>query len=440
MRLLPLLLLLLVLAATPVVAQSTWESHTRTGEYAFAVGDTDRAEQEFQAALKIAQKLPPPDQRLETSLGNLARLFEHDGRFAKALPMYQLQVASAEVRLGSGSPELLQPLIGLARVAMQSGEIPAADDALQNYCSIAEATGAADPNQHWIALAMLARTMTLQENDEEALAAQREAVAVLESTHGPTEVERATALESLAQMELRHGSADAAEDLLVRAAELRVADDEGGSVAAMLTAAAGTAFSAGEFDVADRLAARALTATMDEDLDPSEVERLQADIAWMRVRRGSENLADLYLGASPGPDLDLAYDRLMKVHGSVGTDTDPTAIGENLSRLAQVAALRGEAEDSAHWQRLFVGLELEVKGADSGAAMAAQENLIGLFLAADLPDRALTANAWLITVQERVWGEDSVRLRPALERQLDLLTQTGLKKQAKAVKKRLKKL
>jgi len=440
MRHLSLLLTILVLAATPAAAQSTWESHTRTGEYAFAVGDTDRAEQEFQAALKIAQKLPPPDQRLETSLGNLARLFEHDSRFAQALPMYQLQVASAEVRLGSGSPELLQPLIGLARVAMQSGEIPAAEDALQNYCSIAETTGTADPNQHWIALAMLARTMTLQENDEEALAAQREAVAVLESAHGPTEAERATALESLAQMELRHGSADAAEDLLVRAAELRVADDEGGSVAAMLTAAAGTAFGAGEFDVADRLAARALTATMDEGLDPSEVEKLQADIAWMRVRRGSENLADLYLGSSPGPDLDLAYDQLMKFHGSVGTETNPTAIGENLSRLAQVAALRGEAEDSAHWQRLFVGLELEVKGANSGAAMAAQENLIGLFMAADLPDRAATANTWLITVQERVWGEDSLRLRPALERQLDLLTQTGLKKQAKAVKKRLKKL
>jgi len=440
MRHLSLLLTILVLAATPGAAQSTWESHTRTGEYAFAVGDTDRAEQEFQAALKIAQKLPPPDQRLETSLGNLARLFEHDSRFAQALPMYQLQVASAEVRLGPGSPKLLQPLIGLARVAMQSGEIPAAEDALQNYCSIAEASGAADPNQHWIALAMLARTMTLQENDDQALAAQREAVAVLESAHGPTEAERATALESLAQMELRHGSADTAEDLLVRAAELRVADDEGGSVAVMLTAAAGTAFGAGEFDVADRLAARALTATMDEGLDPWKVEKLQADIAWMRVRRGSENLADLYLGASPGPDLDLAYDRLMKVHGSVGADTDPTAIGENLSRLAQVAALRGEAEDSAHWQRLFVGLELEVNGANSGAAMAAQENLIGLFMAADLPDRAVTANAWLITVQERVWGEDSLRLRPALERQLDLLTQIGLKKQAKQVKKRLKKL
>ena len=65
--------LLLVFAAAPLSAQSTWESRTRTGEYAFAVGDTDRALAEFQAALEIAQRFPPPDRRLETSLGNLAR-------------------------------------------------------------------------------------------------------------------------------------------------------------------------------------------------------------------------------------------------------------------------------------------------------------------------------------------------------------------------------
>jgi len=440
MRQLFLFSMVLILAITPVVAQATWESHTRTGEYAFAVGDTDRAETEFQAALKIAQKLPPPDQRLETSLGNLARLYEHQGKFAKALPMYQLQVAAAEVRLGDDSSGLLQPLIGLARVAMQSGDIPAAEDALKTYCSIAETTGAADPSQHWIALSMLARTMTLQENDDAALAAQREAVEVLSSAHGPTEIERATALESLAQMELRHGNAGAAEDLLVRATELRASDDEGGSIATMLTAAAGTAFSAGEFEVADRLATRAMAATQDEGLSPYPVMKLEADISWMQVRRGSENLADLYLGASSDLDLDTAYDRLMKVHGAVAQETDPTVIGENLSRLAQVAALRGEAMDCAHWQGLFIDGQRELFGADSSQAMAAQENLIELLIAAEILDRALIANEWLITAQERAWGEDSIRLRPALERQLDLLTRNGLKKQAKQVKKRLKKL
>jgi len=439
MRIIRLLIFFLMLAL-PISAQPTWESHTRTGEYAFAVGDIVRAESEFRAALTIAQKLPPPDQRLEKTLGDLARLYEHDGRFAEALPMYQLQIAAGEYRLGGDTAELLAPLLGLSRVAMQSGDIPAAEDALRRFRTVADATGNADPSQHWVVLAMLARTCTLQGRDEEALEIQREAITVLDEAHGPTEIERATALESLAQMELLHGSADEAEALLVRAALLRGADEEGGGVASMLTAAAGTALGAGEFDVAERLAEKAFEAATAEGLDLRPIETIRADISWMQVRRGTDNLGDLYLGASPGPELDVAYNRLMKVHGTVDSQTDSAVIRENLTRLAQVAALRGEVEDSAHWQRFFIDLQRQLTGADSGEAMAAQENLIGLFTTANQPDKAVAANAWLIAMQERAWGESSSRLRPALERQLDLLTQTGLKKEAKAVKKRLKKL
>jgi len=439
MRIIRLLIFFLMLAL-PISAQSTWESHTRTGEYAFAVGDTDRAETEFRAALTIAQKLPPPDQRLERTLGDLARLYEYKGRFAEALPMYQLQIAAGEYRLGGDTAELLGPLLGLSRVAMQSGDIPAAEDALRRFRAVAHATGNADPSQQWVALAMLARTCTLQERDEEALEIQREAIAVLNEAHGPTEIERATAFESLAQMELLHGSADEAEALLVRAAELRGADEEGGGIASMLTAAAGTALGAGEFDVADRLAEKAFEAATVEGLDLMPIDTILADIAWMQVRRGTDNLGDLYLGASPGPDLDAAYGRLMKIHGTVSSQTDPAVIRKNLTRLAQVAALRGEVEDSAHWQRMVIDLQRKLTGADSAETMTAQENLIGLFTTANQLDKAVTANAWLIAMQERAWGESSSRLRPALERQLDLLTQAGLKKDSKAVKKRLKKL
>lgn len=436
---------LFILLATTFIAatgaaQDAWESHTRTGEYAFAVGDADRAEAEFRAALEIAQRLPPPDRRLEASLGNLARLYEHEGRVTEALPMYQLWVAAAGFRLGKDHPGLLVPLLGVGRAALQAGDIPAAEDSLQRYREIAEATGAADPEERWLALAMLARMGTLQERHDDALALQRQAVAVLDEAHGPTGLERATAIESLAQMELLHGDPEAAEALLVRAAELRADDEEGGSVAAMLTAAAETAVGAGAFAVGERLAERALAAAAEEGVDPLPAREALADASWMQVRRGSDNLGDLYLGASPGPELDLAYDRLLAVHGAVEPGAQPAVASENLARLAQVAALRGEVEDSAHWQRLRVDTLRGLTGVDSPAVIAAQENLIGLFTAAGRLDRAATANAWLLATVEEAWGESSPRLRPILERQLDLLTELGLKKEAKAVKKRLKKL
>ncbi|MCU0304844.1 MAG: tetratricopeptide repeat protein [Thermoanaerobaculales bacterium] len=431
-------LLLLVAAGPPAAAQSSWESRTRTGEYAFAVGDVERAEAEFRAALEIAQRLPPPDRRLETSLGNLARLYEHEGRFTEALPMYQLEVAAAEVRLGPDDAGLLDPLLGLARVAVPTGDVPTAEAALERYRAIADATGAADPAQRWIALAMLARTAALQDRDEAAVGYQREAVAALEQARGPTDEERATAIETLAQMELQHGDAGAAEGLLDRAAMLRAAD--GGATAELWTAGARAAFGAGELEVAERLAERATAAAQAEGSDPEPARRVLADVSWMRVRRGTESLGDLYLAAAPGPELDLAYDRLLAVHGAIDRAAEPVAARDNLLRLASVAALRGDAVDSAHWQKLAIDLERELAGADSAEVLTALESLVGLHVAAGRLADAVTANAWLIAAEEAAWGSESPRLRPALERQLELLTQAGLKKEAKALKKRLKEL
>jgi Tfp pilus assembly protein PilF len=48
----------LIAASSLAHAQSSWSTHTRAGEYAFARGDLERAEKEFQAALEIAQGLP----------------------------------------------------------------------------------------------------------------------------------------------------------------------------------------------------------------------------------------------------------------------------------------------------------------------------------------------------------------------------------------------
>ena len=88
-------------------AQDSWTAHTNVGEYAFARGDLERAESEFRAALEIAQRLPAGDRRLETSLQNLARLYEHESDFDRAQPLYQLLLAAKEHRLGTEHPDLL---------------------------------------------------------------------------------------------------------------------------------------------------------------------------------------------------------------------------------------------------------------------------------------------------------------------------------------------
>ena len=53
---------------------------------------------------------------------------------------------------------------------------------------------------------------------------------------------------------------------------------------------------------------------------------------------------------------------------------------------------------------------------------------------------ALDVNTELLADLEAAWGERDARLAPVLERQITLLTELGRKKEAKTLRKRLRKL
>ncbi len=95
----------ILFAAAVAHAQADWATVTRGAEYAFARGQMARAEAGFQQALEIAQTFPPGDRRLETSLENLGRFYEHQSSFAKAQPLYQLLLAAQEYRVGTDDAE-----------------------------------------------------------------------------------------------------------------------------------------------------------------------------------------------------------------------------------------------------------------------------------------------------------------------------------------------
>ena len=192
----------ILVTAAAVGAQSSWSTHTRAGEYAFAQGNYEHAEGEFQAALQIAQAFPPGDLRLETSLENLGRLYEHDSDLDKAQPLYQLMLAVQESRLGLKDPGLLGTLYAVARVSQPMGDLPTTKDSLERYAEIAQTSGMADPRQHWQVLSMLARLEIVTEDNDAALQWQRRAVEAITEDSGATVDERAAQLESLAQLEL----------------------------------------------------------------------------------------------------------------------------------------------------------------------------------------------------------------------------------------------
>jgi tetratricopeptide (TPR) repeat protein len=422
--------LTLLISAT-VSAQSTWSGHTNAGEYAFARGDVARAEAEFQAALDIAQGFPAGDHRLETSLENLARLYEHQSDFDRAQPLYQLLLAAREHRLGAKDPTLLDPLFAVARVSQPQGDLPTVVESLERYVAIAEASGEADPRKHWQVLQMLARMETIQERPERALEWQRKAREVITEDPSATSEERVVVLESLAEMELMAGNGPAAEQIYLEVSELEAEEsEEAGAVPQTMARGAETALAAGELETAERLAKRALENSPDAEAE-LQARKALAELSWIRVNRGTEDMANLLAAADDNEDLVTARDRLQSLD-ALESGTDPTT----LSRLAQIEALRGQPAPAAEWQRQY----LEALPTGSEAEAGARVNLATLLGAAGQWNEALDENALLLAEFEAEYGPSDRRLMPVLGQRLELLEGAGQKKEAKKVRKRMKKI
>ena len=428
----------LAVAASAVAAgqpDPRWSHYREVGEYAFAIGDYAKAENALREALKIAQTFPQGDPRLETSLDELARLLENRGRLDQAQPLYQLEVAAREARLGPDDPGLLKPLVALARTALAAGDSPTAEANLRRYDRIATATGKADPRQHRMVLDLLARQQVLLGNPEQALGFKRRAVALLNADRSLTPGEKADALQGLADLEISSGDAAKAASLLKTAAKLRAED--GGNGPKVLADGAAAALAAGHTDTAVRLAEAALSGHPDADTQLAARQTL-ADAAWKVMPQGDLRPGDLLAGGADSPELGRVVEALTALLALQETRFGPTSpeVQATLQRMVLVEARRGRAAEAAAAERRL--LELAPPGSD--ASRRARADLVGLLVAAGDTAAAADANAALIADQEAAWGTDDPRLLPALSRQQDLLTELKQKKEARALKKRIRKL
>ncbi len=426
-----------LLASVAGAQEAAWREHIRNGEWYFTVGRITQAEAELEAALEIANRFPPGDRRLERTLEDLGKLYEHQGRTADAQARYQLLLAAVEYRAGKESPELLEPLAAVGRTALAGGDIPTAREAFERFVSIARASGKADPDEERGVLETLARMEVLAEDEAAALAHQRRAVELLDAGT-PTDRDRIHALVTLADLELRQGSGAAGEAGLERAAEVAKAagdpDEELPSPAAIYAGGAEVAAAVGLHEAAERLAEKALGEA------PTAGERLRAltvlaDAAWLRAGRTGGALEDLLGTAAGDPKVTEARKRLEALAtAQEAMGTDPAAQATTLRRLAMAAALEGDASGALAALDRLAALSAGRLPQDLEAVRPA------LLEAAGRPEEALSATREAIASVEHRDGTASPHLLPLLEREERLLSRLGRRKEARAVRKRLKRL
>jgi tetratricopeptide (TPR) repeat protein len=423
----------ITLCSLSLCAQTGWEYHTRAGEWAFAENDYGKAEQSFRTALKTAQSFSAGDPRIERSYFNLARLLEHQTRLDEAQPYFVLLLAAQEYRVGKSHPDLLETLAGLGRVALGAGDIPVADANLRRYVTIAEATGEADPTQERGVLSLLVRMATLAEKHDEALFFQRRITELASKDKMLLPSEQADLIDKQLEMELLFGTTDKVMPLIGRAARLR--SQEGGTSEAMTWAhSAAAALGAAEPELAEKAALRAL------ELEPDDEARLVAltalgDASWLRVRRSHQGMDELVAIAADGESLQEADERITLLLKAL--EAADLERAEATARLAQIKTMRGLFAEAVKLQEKTVALRQPAGGKQLVTAL---EDLSVLQQAAGTLDRAASTNRQLIGLIESTEGADAASLVPVLERQLEVLTQSKQKKEARAIKKWLRKL
>lgn len=173
-----------------------------------------------------------------------------------------------------------------------------------------------------------------------------------------------------------------------------------------------------------------------------ETAQLNGDIAWAAVRRDSANLIDLTAVSQDPTTLQTAAEALalLDTLQQVEEPIDPPAHLETLSRLARVTVMQGDLESATLVQKRVVSLLTSTTGTSSQPTRTALRGEIDLLLAQKRNAEAADTNGTLISALEQSWGRDDPRLLPSLRLQYDLLKEARRKKEAKVIKKRIKKL
>lgn len=112
-------------AAAP--RQSDWEIANQAGLDALRAGRHAEAEKQFDLAVKEAEGFGAADPRLATCLNNLASLYDTQGKYAQAEPLYTRALAIREKALGADHVDVAVTLNNLADLYRLQGKFAAAE-------------------------------------------------------------------------------------------------------------------------------------------------------------------------------------------------------------------------------------------------------------------------------------------------------------------------
>lgn len=224
-------------------------------------GRYSEAEPLYQRSLKIREKtlgIEHPD--VATSLNNLAALYEGQGRYSEAGPLYQRSLKIKEKELGVEHPSLAAPLNNLAEHYFNQGRYSEAEPLFQRSLRIRERTLGTEHPDVAIVLSNLAELYRTQDRYNEAETLNQRSLNIREKALGAEHPDVATSLHNQAGLYHSQGRYNEAESLYLRSLRIweKVMGVEHPNVAASLNNLAGLYENQGRYSDAESLYQRSL--------------------------------------------------------------------------------------------------------------------------------------------------------------------------------------
>ena len=119
-------------------SQKTWEPNYQAGIVAYQQGNYDEAVRSTKAALKAAKSFGRDDPRLANTLYNLAVLYDAQGKYAEAEPLYNRSLAIKKKDLGPEFPQAALNLDNLADLYQDQGKYHEAEQLYKRALAIDE--------------------------------------------------------------------------------------------------------------------------------------------------------------------------------------------------------------------------------------------------------------------------------------------------------------
>ena len=284
----------------------------------------------------LEKKLGPDHANVAISLNNLAQLYDKQGRYTDAEPLYKRSLAIFERVLGPDHPDVAQALNNLAELYRAQGRYSDAEPLLKRALAIREK--ALGPNHPDVAQALnnLAEFYRTQGRYADAEPLYKRSLATFEKALGPDHANVAISLNNLAYLYDKQGRYTDAEPLYKRSLAIfeRVLGPDHPNVALSLNNLAELYRAQGRYADAEPLYKRSL-AIREKELGPDHPD----------VAVSLHNLAELYRAQGRYADAEPLIKRSLTIHERV-VGPDHPDVGLSLNNLAALYNDQGRYADA----------------------------------------------------------------------------------------------